>query len=230
MTSRVGRQRPGRRVDAADQEPGLVHGGERGQPLPSGGEEHPPPERRAAARRRRQRVDLVPACRRSPAVHGGADQAEQRHPGRGARGGGVGRDALRANGCVASTTAATCWARSQSARPSAPPKPPIRTSPAGSAGSRTRPASEETDAQLRPSPASRPASSRASPVPPRISTVAAVTPVTAPPGHGVRGPAEQVAVHDPAVPLAGRRPRGRDLRAGLGGVRPAIRISSGVPT
>jgi hypothetical protein len=75
-----------------------------------------------------------------------------------------------ANGWVASITAATCSARSQSASPSAPLKPPIRTSPAGRAGSAVRPASEEITRRSG-RVASREASSRASAVPPRIRTV-----------------------------------------------------------
>jgi hypothetical protein len=48
-----------------------------------------------------------------------------------------------ANGCVASMTASMWLSRSQVRRPEAPPKPPIRISPTGSAGERTRPASDE---------------------------------------------------------------------------------------
>ena len=49
---------------------------------------------------------------------------------------------VAANGWVASTTASTAFSRSQRRIPSAPPKPPMRTSPTGNAGSGTRPASE----------------------------------------------------------------------------------------
>ena len=73
-----------------------------------------------------------------------------------------------ANGCVASTTAATSCSRSQAVRPSGPPKPPTRTSPRGSRGRLTRPASDETTAT--PPASSAAASSRASAVPPRTST------------------------------------------------------------
>jgi hypothetical protein len=73
-----------------------------------------------------------------------------------------------ANGCVASTTARGRCCVSQSASPSGPPNPPIRTSPSGSTGSATRPASEESTST--PAATSAAASRRASPVPPSTST------------------------------------------------------------
>src|SRR5215813_4427231 len=55
------------------------------------------------------------------------------------------------------------------ASPSAPPKPPMRSSPAGCRGARVRPASDVIT--LTPArAASASASCRASPVPPRIKT------------------------------------------------------------
>jgi hypothetical protein len=73
---------------------------------------------------------------------------------------------VAANGWVASTRRVMCSARRKAARPSAPPKPPIRTSPSGSRGRLTRPASEEITSA--PAAVSSAASSRASPVPPRM--------------------------------------------------------------
>lgn len=76
---------------------------------------------------------------------------------------------LPAKGWVASMTASTWCARSHSAMPSAPPKPPTRTSPGGSFGCATRPASELVTRN--PSRGTRDsASRRASVVPPRTST------------------------------------------------------------
>jgi len=51
-----------------------------------------------------------------------------------------------ANGWVASTSTSIRCARSQSTRPSTPPNLPTRSSPAGRAGSATRPASDEVTA------------------------------------------------------------------------------------
>lgn len=77
---------------------------------------------------------------------------------------------VSANGWVASMTVSTPWVRSQSARPSGPPKPPTRTSPAGIRGRATRPASEVVTRVVAspPGPVSSAASCRASVVPPRI--------------------------------------------------------------
>src|ERR1035438_5428855 len=89
---------------------------------------------------------------------------------------------VSANGWVASTTACTPSARAQSARPAAPPNPPTRTSPAGSTGLRTRPASELMT--RRPGrPASSAASARASDVPPSTSTVSTTVPAPTPRHH-----------------------------------------------
>src|SRR5690606_865073 len=77
----------------------------------------------------------------------------------------------RAKGWVASTIRVTRSARMKLARPSTPPKPPLRTSPASGAGSRVRPASEViTRASGWRATRSR-ASSAASLVPPRIRMV-----------------------------------------------------------
>ena len=76
-----------------------------------------------------------------------------------------------AKGCVASTTARTSWSASHARSPSTPPNPPIRTSPTGSRGRWTRPASEDTTST--PASTSSSASSRASPVPPSRRTVIA---------------------------------------------------------
>ena len=71
-----------------------------------------------------------------------------------------------ANGWVASTMPVIASVRRYPASPVAPPNPPMRTSPAGSRGWRTRPASDETTST--PAAVSPAASSRASPVPPRM--------------------------------------------------------------
>ena len=54
------RQRTGRRVHAADQEPRPIEGRERGQPLPPGGQKGPPPERWQQPRGLRQRGNVMP--------------------------------------------------------------------------------------------------------------------------------------------------------------------------
>ncbi len=74
-----------------------------------------------------------------------------------------------ANGCVASSTARISLADNHSERPSAPPNPPMRTSPSGHRGSRTRPASDVTTSRSA-EPANREAITRPSPVPPSRST------------------------------------------------------------
>ena len=73
-----------------------------------------------------------------------------------------------ANGWVASTTASVSWSRSQRVSP-APPKPPIRTSPSGSNGTATAPASDDVSSIPRCPPTAA-ASRRASAVPARRST------------------------------------------------------------
>ena len=80
------------------------------------------------------------------------------------------QDMRSANGCVASITAATPSARRYAASPSGPPKPPTRTSPTGRRGLAIRPASVETT-RIPGVSSSAAASARASPVPPRMSTV-----------------------------------------------------------
>ena len=81
---------------------------------------------------------------------------------------------VAAYGWVASTTASTFESTSQRRIPSTPPNPPMRTSPTGSAGSGTRPASELITST---SGCSRAASVRASEVPPSSSTrISAVLP------------------------------------------------------
>ena len=64
------------------------------------------------------------------------------------------------------TTAVMPSASRKAVSPSAPPNPPIRTGPCGSRGSRTRPASDDSTSV--PAATSMAASSRASPVPPRM--------------------------------------------------------------
>ena len=76
-----------------------------------------------------------------------------------------------ANGCVASTTHAGRCSRSQAPSPSAPPKPPTRSTPAGDRGFVVRPASDVVTSQ--PSASSRVATARAWSVPPRSSTAGA---------------------------------------------------------
>ncbi len=76
------------------------------------------------------------------------------------------------NGWVASTTAAVWWSRSHATSPSTPPKPPIRTSPSGSSGTATAPASDEVSAISGSRPTTA-ASLRASAVPPSSRTFTA---------------------------------------------------------
>ena len=89
----AGRERPGRRVDAADQEPQPVLPGKGAQPLPAGGQEHAPAQRRQHRGRvgQRRRVPPVIAVLRGPAGPGQAQQGEIRPR---ARVGRVGADRL----------------------------------------------------------------------------------------------------------------------------------------
>ena len=164
----AGRERRGRRVDRAQQEPG-AEPRERGQVAAPGGEEHPLPQPGQQRRGRRSVRHPVPAV---PRPRGPAGPAQRRAAGRPWRRVAATAFAVirAANGWVASTTASVRCSRSHAARPSAPPKPPTRTSPWGSAGTATRPASEEVTANAG-SRCSAAASRRASAVPPSTSTL-----------------------------------------------------------
>ncbi|SKU02884.1 Uncharacterised protein [Mycobacteroides abscessus subsp. abscessus] len=75
---------------------------------------------------------------------------------------------VAANGCVASTTTSIALSNNHFRNPTSPPKPPIRSAPAGTAGLFTRPAREVVTSNRG---ASRSANSRASAEPPRIKTL-----------------------------------------------------------
>ena len=141
----AGRKRRAGRVDAADQEPGVVDAREGGEALAAG--------RRAGRARPCPRWPRRPRRGRRPSASGRRGARSSR----GARGAGSARRrparpapprrrCARANGCVASTTAATRCSASQRASASGPPKPPMRTSPSGRRGLATRPASDEVTA------------------------------------------------------------------------------------
>ena len=79
------------------------------------------------------------------------------------------RPICAAKGWLASISRSIARARRKRARPSAPPKPPTRTSPGSARGARVRPASELI-ASRPPRPAQAAASAQASVVPARIRT------------------------------------------------------------
>ena len=132
---------------APDQEPAAVQPGERREALPPGGEEDPLAQRRQHGRG--GGGEIRHACQSSPGAGAPAGPAEheQRHAGR--RGAAARRarsSSPRTGGWRRRPRRCRC-PRSQAASPSAPPKPPIRTSPAGSRGRRARPASETDHGQ-----------------------------------------------------------------------------------
>ena len=104
--------------------------GEGGQVAAAGGQEHPLPQLRQ--QRARPRAASGTRCQRSP---GPAVQPGRRSASSGSRSRPAAAAACRliraANGWVASTSTSMPCARSQPTSPSTPPKPPIRSSPAG---------------------------------------------------------------------------------------------------
>ncbi len=138
------------RVDAADQEPGSSIAGERGEALAAGGQQDALAPRRVDAPRRPRRGRRPSASGRrglgsSRGARGAA--AARRRPR--AACAGRGRDALARTGAWRRPRRRSRCSASQRASASGPPKPPMRTSPTGSRGRATRPASDEITAHAR---------------------------------------------------------------------------------
>ena len=162
-----GGQRSGGRLVGAQQEPArrVGEGGEVGGP---------DREERALAQPwgqpRRPRPCRAPGASGRPARRSSPGLRSTRSGRRSAAAAATASSVIRvANGWVASTTASVSWSRSQPVSPATPPKPPIRTSPSGSNGTATAPASDEVSAIPRCAPTAA-ASRRASAVPARRST------------------------------------------------------------
>ena len=143
-----GDQPPGRRqgkagrVDDPGQHGPVGPGQELGQRLAAGGQDRTPTARARGECPGRAVHPGPPAGVRvtGPA---GSGEPQQRRPGPAAASAAE-AEMRAANGWVASTTARTGSAVRYATRPSTPPNPPTRTGPTGSAGSETRPASEES--------------------------------------------------------------------------------------